>query len=116
VRRVDVVVNGRAVEAREVPADGKVHELNFTVDIERSSWVALRHFPQLHTNVVNVLVAGQPIRTSRQSALWCIGCIEQLWHSRARAISAPERDEARKTFDKAIEAYRRIAAMSEPRS
>ena len=44
-----------------------------TVPIERSSWVALRHFPQMHTNPVEVLVGGRPIRASRRSALWCSG-------------------------------------------
>jgi hypothetical protein len=109
-RRVEVVVNGKAVAAQEVPADDQVHELTFTVPVDRSSWVALRHFPQLHTNPVNVQVAGKPIRASRASALWCAGCIEQLWRSRSKAISAAEREEAQQTFQKAIELYRRIAA------
>jgi hypothetical protein len=76
----------------------------------RSSWVALRQFPQLHTNPVNVLVEGKPIRASRKSALWCIGTIEQLWRVRGSGIAAPERAEAEKTFQIAIEKYRRIAA------
>ena len=68
----------RRVAGKDVPADDKIHDLSFDVPIERSSWVALRHFPQMHTNPVNVRVAGKPIRASRQSALWCVGCIEQL--------------------------------------
>ena len=64
-RLVEVVVNGRVAASREVPADGREHAVEFTVPIERSSWVALRQFPQLHTNPVNVLVAGKPIRASR---------------------------------------------------
>ena len=67
-RLVEVVVNGRAVASREVPADGREHALEFTVPIERSSWIALRQFPQLHTNPVIVLVGGKPIRASRESA------------------------------------------------
>jgi hypothetical protein len=109
-RKVEVVVNGRAVASQEVPADGKVHELTFEVPIDRSSWVALRHFPQMHTNPVNVLVAGKPIRASRKSALWCIGTIEQLWRVRGQGIAASERQEARQTFQRAIAIYRRIAA------
>jgi hypothetical protein len=109
-RLVEVVVNGKVAASREVPADDRVHELSFPIAIEQSSWVALRHFPQMHTNPVNVIVAGKPIRASRQSAHWCVGCIEQLWRVRARSISPREREEARKTFEQAIQIYRRIAA------
>jgi hypothetical protein len=108
-RLVEIVVNGEAVAWREVAADGKMHELSFTVPIAASSWVALRHFPQLHTNPVNVLVAGQPIRASRQSALWCIETIQQLSRNRLARIAAAERGEAEKTFERAIERYRQIA-------
>jgi hypothetical protein len=109
-RRVDLIVNGEAVESKEVPADDKMHDIEFSVPIEKSSWVALRHFPCLHTNPVNVIVAGKPIRASRKSALWCLGTIEQLWRVRGQGIAANERDEAEKTFKKAIEIYRQIAA------
>lgn len=109
-RRVDLVVNGRAIAAKDVPADDREHDVEFTVGLDRSSWVALRQFPQLHTNPVNVLVGGQPIRASRASARWAIECIEQLWRVRGRSIAAGERDEARRTYDRVIEQYRRIAS------
>lgn len=75
-RKVELVVNGLAVATREVPADDQVHEISFSVDIPRSSWVAVRQFPQMHTNPVNVIVADKPIRASRRSAQWCLACIE----------------------------------------
>jgi hypothetical protein len=108
-RLVELVVNGSAVASKVVPADDQVHELTFDVAIEKSSWVALRHFPQMHTNPVNVLVGGKPIRASRRSALWCLGTIEQLWRVRGPGIAAAERAEAHQTFLKAIERYRQIA-------
>ena len=111
-RLVEVVVNGRVVESREVAADDAPHDLRFTVPIDRSSWVALRQFPQMHTNPVNVIVGATPIRASRRSALWSLGCIEQLWRVRGNSIAAAERDEAKRTFDAAIEHYRRVAAES----
>src|SRR5262249_2978466 len=99
------------------------------VKIERSSWVALRHFPQMHTNPVNVIVNDQPIRASRKSAEWCIGTIEQLWRERgdpakmpisaSDKVLAPQRkpavapaeiEEAHRTFIRMIEVYRKIAA------
>jgi len=110
LRLVEVVVNGRAVASKEIAADDREHEVSFEIPIARSSWVAVRHFPQLHTNPVTVIVGGKPVRASRRSALWSIACIEQLWRVRGQNIAAPEREEAKKTFDGAIEQYRKIAA------
>jgi len=111
-RLVEIVVNGQVAASREVAADDKEHDLSFELQLDRSSWVAVRHFTQMHTNPVNVLVAGKPIRASRRSALWCIGVIEQLWRVRGQGIAAHERDEAKKTFDWAVEQYKKIAAES----
>jgi hypothetical protein len=109
-RLVEIVVNGAAAASTEVPADGQVHNLSFEIDVKQSSWVALRQFPQLHTNPVNVLVGGKPIRASRKSARWCIETIEQLWRARGSKIAEAEREEARRTFDQAVDKFRRIAA------
>jgi hypothetical protein len=109
-RRVELIVNGQAVASRPVPADDKEHDITFEVPVSRSSWMALRHFPQIHTNPVNVIVGGKPIRASRKSASWCIGTIEQLWRARNGTIAAPERWQAERTFRQAIETYRKIAA------
>jgi hypothetical protein len=108
-RRVDLVVNGKAVASATVPADGEAHELAFTADIKESSWVALRQFPQLHTNPVNVIVAKRPIRASRSSALWCAESIRLLWNNRHQQIAEPERAAAHKTYLRAIDAYLKIA-------
>ena len=111
-RLVELVVNGKAVASKRVPANGQVHDLEFDVPVEQSSWLALRQFPQLHTNPVNVLVGGRPIRASRKSALWCIAATELLWRNREKSITPAERDAARETFHKAIDRYRQIAAES----
>jgi hypothetical protein len=108
-RLVEMVVNGRPIATRSVPADGAIHELQWEVPIERSSWVALRHFPQLHTNPVNVIVEGKPIRVSRSSARWCMETIDLLWRNRERSIAPSEREEAKRTFEWAKERYRQIA-------
>jgi hypothetical protein len=63
----------------------------------------------LHTNPVSVIIGGQPIRASSQSALWCIAAIEQLWRARTEKIATQEREEAHKTFWGAIDRYRQIA-------
>jgi hypothetical protein len=111
-RRVEIVVNGQVVASRVVLADGKEHAVEFQVPIERSSWIALRQFPQLHTNPVNVLVGGNPIRASRQSAQWAIGCIDQLWRIRGGRIAEGERAEAEKAYEEARAIYRGIAEES----
>jgi len=108
-RLVELVVNGQVVSSKQVPANGQAYMVEFTTKINRSSWVAVRQFPQMHTNPVNVLVGGQAIRASRQSALWCIAAIEQLWRARNEKIVPQEREEARKTFWSAIDRYRQIA-------
>jgi hypothetical protein len=108
-RLVELIVNGKVVASKEVPADDQEHDLSFNVKIDKSSWVALRQFPQLHTNPVNVIVAEKPIRASKQSALWCLDCIEQLWRVRSKAIAEHERTEAHQTFQKCVGIYRKIA-------
>jgi len=111
-RLVEIVVNGQAIASKTVPADGQVHDLHFEVPVEKSSWIALRQFPQMHTNPVNVIVADKPIRASRASALWCVETIDLLWTNRARTISADEREEARQAFDRARAHFLRIAEES----
>jgi len=111
-RLVEVVVNGRVKASREVPADGKEHTIEFPIAVERSSWIAVRQFPELHTNPVNVIVAGKPIRASGDSARWAIACIEQLWRVRARRIAPAERADAERAYEEAKMFYRKIAAES----
>jgi hypothetical protein len=111
-RKVEIVVNGVAVASKEVPADDQPHDVTFTIDLDKSSWVALRQFPQLHTNPVNVIIGDKPIRASQKSAQWCVDVIEQLWRVRKKDIAEAERAEADKTFQEAIKTYRKIAAES----
>ena len=111
-RLVELIVNGQVAAKKIVPADGKIHDLKFEVPIARSSWVALRHFPQLHTNPVNVIVAGKPIRASRDSALWCAESVKILWKNRNRFIKKPEQPAAKAAYDRAQKIYERIAAES----
>ncbi len=109
-RIVEIVVNGQVVATRRVPADGRLHELQVTVPIRQSSWVALRQFPQLHTNPVKVYIQGRPIRASRSSALWCAEAVRLLWENRSRFIAPNERDAAKAVYDRAIAFYEQRAA------
>ena len=115
-RKVELIVNGLVAGTKEVPADNQEHDIAWDLKLDRSSWVAIRQFPQMHTNPVTVIVGGKPIRASRRSALWCIGMIEQLWRVRGTgprpATASGELYEATKSFDRVLEQYRKIAAES----
>jgi hypothetical protein len=108
MRKIEIIVNGQVVDSKDILADDQAHDLEFSIPIAKSSWVAVRHFPSLHTNPVNVLVAGKPIRASKQSVQWCLGVIDRLWTARNATIADGERADAEKTFQKAIEIYRKM--------
>ena len=111
-RWVELVVNSLAVASNAVPADGRTHELHWRIPVTRSSWVALRQFPQFHTNPVEVRVGDQPIRASRTSARWAVEVIERLWEQRSKQIQESERAAARQAYDEALAKFRRIAEES----
>lgn len=105
VRTVELVVNGAVVEAWDIPADGKPHSITTETEIDKSSWVAIRQFPQLHTNPVDVLVENKPIRASKKSGEWCLEAVTLLRGNRFRFISKDEVSEAEKGYDRAREYY-----------
>ncbi|HRX82435.1 MAG TPA: hypothetical protein P5307_25390 [Pirellulaceae bacterium] len=96
------------VNKRQLPADYTIHSVEFSTRIERSSWVAIRQFPQLHTNPVNVIIDEQPVRASRNSELWCAEMTKLLWMNRRSRIADHERSEAEETFQRAIRRYEQI--------
>jgi hypothetical protein len=112
-REIELVVNGYVVATKTIPADGSIHQLQFETRIDKSSWIAIRQFPQLHTNPVNVVINGKPIRASRRSALWCELATKLLWKNRSQMISNSERDAARVSYDRAISTYKAIASESD---
>lgn len=105
---LEVVVNGRVVERREIIADGELRSMKFTVDVSHSSWIALRVLPSGHTSPIFVSVAGKPVRVSRRSAQWCLDCIEALWEHLGKRIRESERTEAAAAWDHARVTYRQI--------
>ncbi len=104
-RELELVVNGQVVASKAIPADGSAHDVVFEVDIQKSSWLALRIFPNLHTNPTTVIVDGKPVRASADSAKWCQEVIRQLWRQRERNISVTERPAAKEAFDAAIKDF-----------
>jgi hypothetical protein len=111
---VEIVVNGRVVATQSLAADGVVRELTFDVPIDRSSWIAARILPSSHTNPVFALVAGKPIRASRESVQWCLTAVNQCWTQKAPKIRASELDAARAAYDHARAVYtQRLAETSQ---
>ena len=105
---VELIVNGRVVERREIEADGNVRELIFDYKPERSCWVALRIFPAAHTNPVFVEVDGKPIRASKRSARWCLEGVDVCWQAKQASIREAERAAAVEAYEHARQSYRRI--------
>jgi hypothetical protein len=113
-RLVEIVVNGQVKAKATVPADDQPHDLSFNIPVEQSSWIALRQFPQLHTNPVAIIIAGHPIRASKKSAQWCLGCIDQLWRQGEKIMPPAERAEAATAYEKARGYYRAVLAEADP--
>jgi hypothetical protein len=109
---LEVVVNGEPVATKKILADGTMQSVAFDIPIARSSWVALRILPSSHTNPIFITVEGQPIRASRRSAEWCLKAVDQCWSQKAPQISARERGEAEKAYERAREVYRQIVSES----
>jgi len=101
-----------AQPTRNIEADGRVHDLKFTVPVTGSSWIAARVIPAAHTNPIFAVVGGKPIRASRRSAEWCLNAVNQCWTQKAPRISPRELGEAKTAYDHARDVYRRLIQES----
>jgi hypothetical protein len=109
---VELIVNGQAVEKKEIEANGDIHDVTFDYTPTQSSWIALRVFASAHTNPIFVEVDGKPIRASRKSAQWCLDAVDVCWNAKRRIIRPQEQQAAIAAYDAAREAYRKILAES----
>jgi len=109
---IELVVSGQAVASKNIIADGQLRDVSFDVNIDRSSWIAVRILPSSHTNPVFALVGGKPIRDSRRSAQWCLTAVNQCWTQKAPAIRPAEREQARDAYDHARDVYKGLIAES----
>jgi hypothetical protein len=105
---VEVVVNGIAVDRKEIEADGSEQDVSFDAPIKESSWVCLRILPSSHTNPIFVVVNDKPVRPSKKSAQWCIDALNQCWKQKQPQIRKDERAAAEEAYDKARKAYEKI--------
>ena len=99
-----IIVNGEEIARKEITADGNWSDIEFDVDIDRSSWVALRVYPSMHTNPIFVTVDDQPI-LSKRSAEWAQRSLDQAWKMKSPRFKASEVDDAKKAYAKARAVY-----------
>ena len=102
---VELLVNGYPVARKEVAADGETREVGFEVQIDRSSWVAMRVLGSSHTNPVWVIVDDKPVRASRRSAKWCLASVDQCWSQKERFIAKAELNDAKAAYAHAKKEY-----------
>jgi hypothetical protein len=105
---VELVVDGRVAERRELLADGHVEPLRFEVPVRRSSWLAVRIFPTVHTNPIWVEVDGKPVRADRRSAEWCRKAVDVCWEKKKERIRPAEQKAAQEAYDTARAYYDRV--------
>ena len=111
--RVELIVNGRAVDSTEITADGKINRVSFACNITRSVWVALRIYASAHTNPVYITINKKPVAEAK-SAQWCIEALDQCWKKKEPNIRAEEKPAARLAYDKARSVYENIVKETGP--
>ncbi|TWU06368.1 CehA/McbA family metallohydrolase [Stieleria varia] len=95
---IELIVNGYPVESKSIPANGMVHDVTFQRPLTQSSWVAVRAFPNAHTNPIYVVVDDKPVRGSVDSMRWCLAGVEQCWKSKQATYAPDEQAEAEAAY------------------
>lgn len=103
--KVELIINGEAVQSKEIEANGIEHTIDWEVEIKESSWAAVRILPSLHSNPIFVEVAGKPVRANLKSAKWCREAVDVCWKSKRSQIRESEREAAKAAYDKAAKIY-----------
>lgn len=109
---VELVVNGNAVARKEIEADGSIQTVRFDMEIDRSSWVAVRIFPTCHSNPLYVLKDRKPIRATKASAEWCLECIDAAWQRLGPRIARGDQQKARSAMQQAKAVFQGILAQT----
>ncbi len=110
---VDLIQNGFPVASRRITADGSWTEVEFEVEVTRSSWLAVRILPSAHTNPIFVTVGNKPIRPSRRSVQWCLDGVDQAWRNKEKFYVGAEHEQAITAYQHAREIYRSRLAECE---
>lgn len=106
---VELLINGYAVQRRNLAADGTLRDLSFEVPVEKSCWLSLRIRASSHTNPIFVLVNDKPIR-DRRSLEWCLQSVDQCWSQKQALIDPKEQQDAIAAYEHARKVYRQRLA------
>lgn len=109
---VELIVNGHSVATKQIEADGSVQTVQWDVEIPRSSWIAVRILPSVHTNPIFVVVDDRPIHPSRRSAEWCRRAVDVCWESKQGRIRQEELADAKAAYDAARKTYDQIIEIA----
>ncbi|MDG1893643.1 MAG: hypothetical protein P8J37_01915 [Fuerstiella sp.] len=108
----ELIVNGYPVASKSLKADGSFREIGFKHALRESSWVAVRVFPNAHTNPIYVDVDGKPVRGSVDSAHWCLAGVDQCWKSKQNTYAAAEQADAKAAYDHVRNVFRALIQNS----
>ena len=109
---VEIIVNGLPVHSQLIEADGTAVTIDQTVVINKSSWVGVRIPNSAHTNSIYVLVGGEPVRASADSARWCRDLSERYWQRFSQYIPSSSRIGAWIEYSSSVALYDSIVAES----
>ena len=109
---VEVVVNGRAVDRKEIDADGQLRDVTFNVPVTQSSWICLRILPSSHTNPIWVTVDKKEVRASKRSAQWLREAVDVCFKQKVGRVRLAEQGEMIRAYDHARKTYDRLIAES----
>ncbi len=111
---VEVVVNGQVHSQHVLVADGKMQNFEVPIQIDQSSWIAVRILPSVHTNPIFVHVDDRPIHADAKSAQWCVDAVKTCWDSKRPMIRPEQQQAAKQAYDQAEAVYRAVLESSQP--
>jgi hypothetical protein len=101
---VELVVNGEAVDKKEIEADGNWKDISFNYTPSQSCWMALRIYQSSHTNPVFITINNKPIDV-KKSAQWCRQAVDVCWKNKQPNIRPAERPAAEAAYNNARNVY-----------
>ena len=107
-QKVELIVNGYPVQSVDVNCDGSLKDVTFEIPLVKSCWVAVRAFPNAHTNPIYVVIDEEPIIGSVDSVRWCLAGVEQCWKAKEPFYAKSELNEARAAYRHARLFYQRL--------
>jgi hypothetical protein len=107
---VEAVVNGRVAATKTITADGSEQNVDFSLPIQQSSWVAIRIKGAAHTNPVFVLVDNMPVRASRASVEWIMRSLLEAYEAANPRWSEKESANARAAYGYSYAIYQKLLA------